>query len=756
MPFIWVLGLPSHSIRTRARASNAREARWTFCEDANGKLVQVQRPTDKTAGLPGNFRAKLTFPVAQWYEDRLQACKPTGGADQSSECVRLYGMVQIAPGACLESSLDSLNDEIALQWAYMLWPADLYTGSITRRWACEHLIDVRFMRPSSARAQRRLGLDCAAYIKASPDLVSPVLPTLSSLRVHEVVHRGPLDCVTVDVLLRELSVAPQSVMGLLLPDGIARLVVCNRWQHLTFLARWGPSPFGTWPPEAWACERRCRHLKRSALWRPHEEEDLLRPCAFQHHAGTLPDLAATEAVSASSKAVLEDVVEWLDDCCDSMLSVQLDARHWQFDSDSLAGRVQYRSSALFAAFQASRNMSQRTRHAIESTMQNCVRATLPPAMQAAVCDAMHSSRFPGRETVRQAELTVDAALMYHERLFRKCHGATYMWWDSSPHGHDWLLSQVHRISKDDLKVARGAAVRLLQRREKPGNSDGAGDSKLLRSVLDQHMFAPVALGLRYSSLQHKICGFLHALSLESECMDDIVSFFDSIVSVTSDFGTEAGLAEFHCSDVSRLMPDWLAPDVIEPDGVGIPDDDSGGPRRDPPAAEWGHRWLCKFALTVPGLMHIVSNLLNEVHGKLSYWPKFHADLKTLEALLAYQPRRQRFIQHCVVGTPLESQTHALDRVFSHLYEKRWHHVLVFAKQVHSTIGIASWKRDVRGALIIIFKDTRKHRAAIFQTDRHHGKLWPIERQSFPRLFLARWTLVFWCNVQSALWTRISS
>ena len=62
------------------------------------------------------------------------------------------------------------------------------------------------------------------------------------------------------------------------------------------------------------------------------------------------------------------------------------------------------------------------------------------------------------------------------------------------------------------------------------------------------------------------------------------------------------------------------------------------------------------ALTVAGLQHVVNNLCSDVHQGMKHWQAFHAQLKSLEALLRIDERRQRFAWTCLHGTPLDAQS----------------------------------------------------------------------------------------------------
>ena len=75
------------------------------------------------------------------------------------------------------------------------------------------------------------------------------------------------------------------------------------------------------------------------------------------------------------------------------------------------------------------------------------------------------------------------------------------------------------------------------------------------------------------------------------------------------------------------------------------------------------------ALPVPGVLHIISNMLTDMHSSLSHWKRFHGQCKTMEKLLKHKPRRDRTVRTCIDGTPFECQRHLLTKGFPSLYEK---------------------------------------------------------------------------------------
>ena len=148
------------------------------------------------------------------------------------------------------------------------------------------------------------------------------------------------------------------------------------------------------------------------------------------------------------------------------------------------------------------------------------------------------------------------------------------------------------------------------------------------------------------------------------------------MSVTSGQGTEAGLTEFHNRSLSSLMPQWEVPWTIEQDGGGAAyarQEEEAEQRHDGPT------WMLESALPIPGMLHIVSNMLIDMHWSLSYWKRVHGQCKTIEKLLKHKPHRDRHRRTCVDGTPFATQRDLLSKGVPSVYEKRWHHVIACCK-----------------------------------------------------------------------------
>ena len=154
--------------------------------------------------------------------------------------------------------------------------------------------------------------------------------------------------------------------------------------------------------------------------------------------------------------------------------------------------------------------------------------------------------------------------------------ASYGWADSSPQGgRDWLFTRLasHRWNPQEPQ-ARPGIVGLFKRAsllscagsegQRREEADPAGLElrnnaiSILRENLNIRVLPPAALGLRRANLAHKAAAFVHSVALETnqriECVQAEMS---SLVSFTTDMGTEAGIHDFRCINLLELMPSWM-------------------------------------------------------------------------------------------------------------------------------------------------------------------------------------------------------
>ena len=150
--------------------------------------------------------------------------------------------------------------------------------------------------------------------------------------------------------------------------------------------------------------------------------------------------------------------------------------------------------------------------------------------------------------------------------------------------------------------------------------------------------------------------------------------------------------------------DLLAPNTAEPEGnddlLDVPvsssseeDDIVDGPNLEPssneeecvPAPYSRPSRFMQKCLEIPGVMHIIDNLLNDVHTAMPHWKQFHADLKILESFFVVRDRRRRFIWTCIKDTRYTYAEKHFEKFTASLYEGRWHETLVFCKAIQKTL-----------------------------------------------------------------------
>ncbi len=234
---------------------------------------------------------------------------------------------------------------------------------------------------------------------------------------------------------------------------------------------------------------------------------------------------------------------------------------------------------------------------------------------------------------------------------------------------------------------------------------------------------PMALGLRQSTLTQKASAWLQ--SVLRECpQSELDAFLNSMVSVTTDLGTELGLAQFSVPSFDDILPEWAVSAPLACDGEGWievppqppnchnsgwhseaeeqglserrpqslddacmdlefdglcqwPDNPSVLPKpvvrlgveaaeAEPPAAcaleaeapgnqapsDSGAEVIALVrlmprAIPVPGILHIVHNLLHDVNEKMSHWDSFFPELRNLSRFLERRLHRERFVEMCL-------------------------------------------------------------------------------------------------------------
>ena len=152
------------------------------------------------------------------------------------------------------------------------------------------------------------------------------------------------------------------------------------------------------------------------------------------------------------------------------------------------------------------------------------------------------------------------------------------------------------------------------------------------------------MGSGRTKLEDKVSCVLYALGLECESLEAMPQHLRSVVSWTSDMGTEvATISGFRLAFIaSSWLHAKLDSDVADFDA-------DMQPVAPPVPLEAEH--LIPACLIIPGCLHVVHNLSSDLHQKMEWWNAFWEHLQAIANLLADRHHRERFIMTCLRGTP---------------------------------------------------------------------------------------------------------
>ena len=283
---------------------------------------------------------------------------------------------------------------------------------------------------------------------------------------------------------------------------------------------------------------------------------------------------------------------------------------------------------------------------LTEVVQRSARIILGPSGEEVVKRHLdNAGGLPGKSLVSRYRLSMDVAFMkicrsYVAKLLSDFDlwgqdFVVYMLADSSPRGgRDWLMAEMYVITDAallSLCQLQGEILRLRAEREL--DDEEAKDelrrlSSEMHGLVWHHLLVPVALGLGETGLHQKFTALLHALRLEASSWRHVNRVSVRVVSWTTDYGTECGIAEAPRVDAGALLPHWREYEEPEPDPEPVADDadfavdlvddavdvgDVGGQAVvDPQDA------LISFqgSIPVPGCLHMLHNALDDVTGDM--------------------------------------------------------------------------------------------------------------------------------------------
>ena len=424
---------------------------------------------------------------------------------------------------------------------------------------------------------------------------------------------------------------------MVLPAALAIVASHGKWACLMYSAHsvWRrPRLFRTWPPNDFWRAAKTKHIVE--FDRVDSEGD---PVQVAKRLRSIAD-----DIKHMLPAHLAAAEEWEDRDALS-LAAQSNVRFLENFAHSIDPAQLLRQERRYSAFALIESvcLSDMLRRA--RNLREIVRRALPLVLPAALAEVgiarLHVGGIPRTSTARRARTLFDVAYMLFMRDLlvpspppRRTPALTFFaWCDSSPMGgRNWLLSHMHilRVSdKDDMLQLLRAIKTLVDTSEKiedncivddddiidEGDENRLRDSRAQLSLFvlqgfDYHCIVPGTLGTKAATLEHKTSTLLHGLALECPSLCGVQGLISGMVSLTTDMGVELGIAEVTKSGFWTWFGRAVRPEQLQPDDGVSSDSDTADPDLD----DGNH--LFPNSMPVPGLLHILDNLLELAHTKL--------------------------------------------------------------------------------------------------------------------------------------------
>lgn len=207
----------------------------------------------------------------------------------------------------------------------------------------------------------------------------------------------------------------------------------------------------------------------------------------------------------------------------------------------------------------------------------------------------------------------------------------------------------------------------------------------LLGAIKRHMLPPTALGMRKSSLVHKVSAILHSLYLELRGMPALRLYLKTIVNVTTDLGTESGVGDVPAIDIEKFLPQFQSVGYCSEESMGPPSLDMN----DADAPAQGQPWLqeAKFmfenSLSLAGVLHNLHGACKELTDAMPHFSSFFFDpFKALVDVLGHEEFRKYLVKRCYSTPVLEGLAPQLLSFDAQLVEHRWGYIISAAKAVH--------------------------------------------------------------------------
>ena len=699
---MWICGFPSNCRLRAPENERGGDDLGARAQDAGGKRPRYSYSRWQWALEPD--LARLGYVVDQ------------RGAGAGPRVCLALGLALVEPGGVWDGPLSPWPEGAAMQRMYHQQATDAYTAevvSVGKNPRAQPL----FLRRDGAR-----GLEVAINLSPSSMVFQPSgqkrLEALLSLPGPG--HEHPLPLYAVQF--------PMPVAELLLNQTISHAVLLARWTRLwpDFPSPdWHPRPPDARPPvdlSSYAITRRAAALATKLVsWAP----------------AILDSFIGDSQRAATEKQELEHEVLWLRALAGQSHPTSQPSKRWSSQEAVLFFRAAsclkdlQSLPTVVAALGAAQLASEGHDTGAEPWEEHVHNKGVERAPSASTLRRLSFG------------IDAAAMLWERTRRSTLSCATSYGWADASPQGgRDWLLIKVVTHRREPGDRSRPSMADLLRQATMltvPADTSATGLTaaeqearaaavRVLRENFTARVLPPTALGLKRANLAHKAAALVHSFALETEqSIAHLDAELASLVSFTTDLGVESGIPDFRLSCPVDLIPLWMRQpyELIEADVLAevdgmlparnvvdiLPDDSAwqdaqiepdGGegfmeplveqvgpaacPRvgksasHDSPNAKRQLVPLLKYAIPVPGLLHILSNALQDVTSTLKYWPEYKVQLNNLSAFLRHKSRLDLFVATCVEPSRNPQRTEARTVFAKHLptlHEQRWGSVTSF-------------------------------------------------------------------------------
>ena len=327
---------------------------------------------------------------------------------------------------------------------------------------------------------------------------------------------------------------------------------------------------------------------------------------------------------------------------------------------------------------------------------------VPELLESLEADLCKPRRIPSRTSLYRHRLTVHIGLcrwlaasclpiLLDEEGF--CRWGTL---DASPQGAwDWVLSGATLVAGSQLRRCFEDANQLIAL----GRSDTAAEED---NISQQHVLArqlaeslcvvqgtPAAVGSGRAGLLHKVHALAHSTRLSAPDWKSTCDMLNGTLTWTADLGVESGLNSFK-GNVCTLFGDWAKAEAL-PDNFAQMEHEApfdfqdavpvGGQEQVFPEKMRPFNLDFNRSIYIPGPLHIMHNLTENLKTAMVWWESFIARLTHLCRLLQKKWNRSRLLATCFSDPPWNAFVDLYNAFDGCVYEGRWGSVLFAVKEL---------------------------------------------------------------------------